>query len=74
MTKIFSSEEIRPEKLFLSHSDSYAVRFWLKEGEIVKQKKVIYYACGKNKHKAVEKRVLRDYKIPKDKIISICFE
>lgn len=74
MTKIYSESEFLSGPPKLSHSDTYAVRFWIKEGDIIKQKSVVYYASGKNKHWAVEKRVLRDYNISKDKIISITYE
>jgi len=56
------------------YSNSYEVKFWIKESEFWKQTSELYYAKTKNNHEDIKLRWKNDYKNSNVKLISITYQ
>ena len=70
--KILSEEEIN-SKNYLTYSEPYRVRFWIKSGEFWKQDSKIYYSTQKVANEKVWKRAEKDFRNKIVKIISVSY-
>ena len=70
--KILSEEEIN-SKNYLTYSESYRVRFWIKSGEFWEQDSKIYYSTQKGANVKVWKKAETDFRNKIVKIISVSY-
>lgn len=73
MGKILKYEEIGKNQ-HGEYSESYEIKFWIKEGEFWKQKTEIYFGKTKSEHKAVINRWKKDYSKQNVKYISVSYQ
>jgi len=73
MGKILKYEEIKKNQ-HVEYSESYKVRFWIKEGEFWKQRTETYYAKRKDEQEYVSNRWKDDYKGQDVKIIAVNYQ
>lgn len=73
MGKILKYEEINKNK-HVEYSESYEVKFWIREGEFWKQKNEMYFAKTKGEYDYVISRWRKDYIGQNVKYISVVYQ
>lgn len=75
MGKIFLMEELNIKKQEqVLYSETYEVKYWLKEDEFWKPKDIMYHAKRKDEHQYVQKRWENDFKNQEVKLIGIYYQ
>ena len=75
MGKILKYEEInRKKNQHVEYSESYEVRFWIKDGEFWKQKTEMYFGKTKSEHEYVVNRWNTDYNGQNVKYVSVTYQ
>ena len=74
MIKILNEQERSKLKDHWKFSESYVVKFWIKDGEFWRQKEVECFSTDKGAGKFVEERFNKDFKNQEVKIVSIIYQ
>lgn len=70
MGKILKFDEIKKNE-HIKYSESYEIKFWIKDGEFWKQIVETYFGKSKGEHEYIFERWKKDYKNKNVKFISL---